>query len=78
MSLEDQNINTPEKEYDFSKGATLEANSDMPLLGLKKGDRIKLENDGPYLRKEPISYTSWTLTDLIEQGVWTLVDESES
>ena len=78
MKLENLNSNSPEQEYDFSKydfskGVVLTAGRDMPLIGLKKGDEMKVAYDGLFLRKEPYVASPDQLEDQMNNGTWASI-----
>jgi putative AlgH/UPF0301 family transcriptional regulator len=72
MSIENMNMNSAEKKYDFSKGAVLKANEEMAFLGVEKGQEITVQNDGQYLRIGPLTWSAEQLEEEIKNGVWTL------
>jgi putative AlgH/UPF0301 family transcriptional regulator len=74
MSLErHSNTPSPEKaQFDFSNGCTLKANQDMPFLGVKKDDILKLEFNGTLLAIGPLSWEPDRLAEEIKRNIWTL------
>ncbi len=72
MNMENVNMNSQEKKYDFSKGAVLKAANDIPFLDIKKGEEIMVKNDGEYLRVGNLSWNDKKLTEEIDEGIWIL------
>lgn len=73
---EPDRTNIEKKVYDFSKGCTLVANSDIAFLGIKKGDAINLNFDGHILRVGNLSWSPEQLTEEIDKNIWTFEKQS--
>ena len=63
-------------KYSFSNGCILKANKDLPFFGIDKGDILPLYFDGKYLRIGSLSWSPEQIAEEINDGVWTIVENS--
>ncbi len=66
----------PKNNMGLRRGSIIQANEDIPCLGLERGDRVPLGYDGEYVRCMGYTWSIDQIVDEIHRGFWTITEDS--